>query len=129
LLLDELGIEREIKSEEEKDVEEPKKQTKSYLTLQPIMLFLEAENIPFIYSEPNDLFISYFMMVSYVPQGISLRLTSMGGVPSGTKFMKQIYKSDFNKKQYKYVKRDAFESLFPIIRSVVFYRKSSESQT
>jgi len=111
-------------SETDEDEETQEKETKGYQELTPIAEFFRRENIPILYNPPNDIFASNFMLVSYAGGGAFIvRLTGMGGVPYEVKLTKKLYKD--KGKTYKYVRRGTFDVIFPLIRSVVFYRKSN----
>lgn len=106
---------------EEEVIETAQYKSKGYRTLAPMMKFLDNENIPTVYSPPNDLFVANFMMVSHTAYGVSLRLTAMKGVPKGVKFKTKAYKT--KGRNYKYTKSDDADTIFAILKSITRYRK------
>jgi len=124
LLLSDLGL---IKDVEEEDPEvTTTKISKGLKELTPIINFLDAENIPSLFNEPNDLFIADFMMITYLsPNVFSVKLTSLKGVHQDIIFMKQTYKSVVSKRKYSYSKKTDFNTMLTVVRGVVFCRKNN----
>ena len=109
-------------SEEEEDSEEYI-ESKGYKELLPIAEFLERENIPLQYIPPNNLYAANFLMVTYYIGKVTVRTTTTGGIPFTAKFIKKLFKGD-NKIVFKYAKRGSIEEMLPIIKSIVFFRKT-----
>jgi hypothetical protein len=107
--------------DDEAVIETTQYKSKGYRTLHSVMKFLDDENVPYVYSPPNDLFVANFMMVSHTTYGVSLRLTGTKGIPSGVKFKTKAYKA--KGRNYKYAKSDEAEVIFAILKSIVRYRK------
>lgn len=125
------GIEYPQAAQQQQPVEEDDpaelddiRRTKSYRSLAPIVKFMESENVPILFTPPNDLFVSTFMMVTFSsPEFFTIRLTAQKDIPKAIKFVHKSFQG--NKRVYKYAKKGTLNEIFPIIKSVVRNRKSN----
>jgi hypothetical protein len=119
--LDELYTE-ESQGLSDKTIEDIKNY-KSYKELAPIAYFLDGENIPFNYIPPNELYASTFLMITFSSLTYTMRLSSLSGVSKDIKMVNRLYKAR-NNRVYKYLKKGTLDMIFPIIKNLIYYRKS-----